>query len=68
MPKYRVEVVRTEYYYDYVDVKADSEREAKEKITTILHEYGWDGVFDGADGEYEDCVSTVNDVREVGDD
>lgn len=59
MPKFTIKCRRTEIYTAEASVEADSREEAVKQVESAFLFHGWDGVFDGDDGEYEECYSHV---------
>lgn len=62
MARFSVRVMRTDTYYDYVEVDASSMGDAFDQVNDMLDDGGWDGVFSG-DGHFQECNYWVADVE-----
>lgn len=63
--KFDVHCKRTEVWTETTQVEAESADEAQEQVDKILATEGWDGVFNGDDGDYQECTSEVFEVEPV---
>jgi len=59
MPKFKVLVQRTDIYSAIVEIDERDARRAIDAAERTLDEEGWDGLFHGEDGDYEECFSEV---------
>ena len=64
MPEFDVRVVRTETWAKTKRVTAANAPAARAAVEAELED-SWDTAFPGSDGDYEECVSEVDNVEEV---
>lgn len=64
MAQYRLVVERRDTYSASVTVEAESEAAARQHADSVLSDEGWDGLFSGNDGDYEECQSTIRNITQ----
>jgi hypothetical protein len=64
MTQYRIVIERCDTYSASVTVEAESVEAAITHVDSVLSDEGWDGLFPGNDGDYEECESTIRNITQ----